>query len=81
MVRTTGAPSIPFWAVTADAKEDEAMRHETPGQRRKVRMVMREYKAGHLKAGRSDQNVRDPKQAIAIALREAGVTRPSTRRR
>lgn len=61
-------------------EEDEAMRHETPGQKRKVRMVMREYKEGRLKAGRSAKSVRDPKQAIAIALREAGVARPSTRR-
>ena len=57
------------------------MRHETPGQKRKVRTVMHEYKEGRLKAGRSDNSVRDPKQAIAIALREAGVARPSTRRR
>jgi hypothetical protein len=62
-------------------EEDEAMRHETPGQKRKVRRVMHEYKAGRLKAGSSDQSVRDAKQAIAIALREAGVARPSTRRR
>ena len=52
------------------------MRHETPGQKRKVRAVMRKYKEGRLKTGRSDKRVRDPKQAIAIALREAGVARP-----
>jgi hypothetical protein len=57
------------------------MRHKTPGQKRKVRTVMREYKEGRLKAGRSGKSVHDPKQAIAIALREAGVARPSTRRR
>ena len=57
------------------------MRHETPGQKRKVRTVMREYKEGRLKAGRSDKSVCDPKQAIAIALSGAGVARPSTRRR
>jgi hypothetical protein len=57
------------------------MRHETPGKKLIVRTAMHKYKAGRLKAGRSDKSVRDPKQAIAIALREAGVARPSTRRR
>jgi hypothetical protein len=51
------------------------MRHETPGQKRKIGKVMREYKSGRLKMGRSEKSVRDPKQAIAIALREAGVSR------
>jgi hypothetical protein len=51
------------------------MRHETPKQRRKIRKVMREYEGGRLRMGRSDVRVRDPKQAIAIALREAGVPR------
>ena len=57
------------------------MRRETPGQKRKVHTVMHEYKAGRLKTGHSDKSVRDPEQAIAIALREAGVARPSTWRR
>jgi hypothetical protein len=55
------------------------MSHETPAQRRKVGRVMREYKSGRLKTGRSDKSVRDPKQAIAIALREAGVSRRARR--
>jgi hypothetical protein len=37
----------------------------------KVAEVMHEMKVGKLKSGRSGEKVRDPKQAIAIALSEA----------
>jgi hypothetical protein len=51
------------------------MRHETPRQKKKIGFVMHEYKTGALKSGHGGAKVRDPKQAIAIALREAGVPR------
>jgi hypothetical protein len=41
------------------------------GQRRKVSTVMKEFKKGGLKSS-SGQKVTNPKQAIAIALSEAG---------
>ena len=44
----------------------------TKGQK-KVKKVMREFKKGTLKIGGSDKKVKNRKQAIAIALREAGV--------
>jgi hypothetical protein len=34
---------------------------------------MREYKKGELSIGKSDKKVKNRKQAIAIALREAGI--------
>jgi hypothetical protein len=37
----------------------------------KVSKVMREYKHGKLKSGRSGRKVRSRKQAVAIALSEA----------
>ena len=40
---------------------------------KKVAKVMREYKKGELSIGKSDKKVKNRKQAIAIALREAGV--------
>ena len=40
---------------------------------KKVAKVMKEYKKGELSIGKSDKKVKNRKQAIAIALREAGV--------
>lgn len=39
----------------------------------KVKKVMKEFKKGTLKSGGSGRKVKNPKQAIAIALSEAGV--------
>jgi hypothetical protein len=47
----------------------------TAKQRRKAGKVMHEFKHGELKSGRSGRKVKNPKQAIAIALHEAGATR------
>lgn len=38
---------------------------------KKVKKVMKEYKAGSLHSGKSGPEVTDPKQAVAIALSEA----------
>ena len=43
---------------------------QSPGARRKVGKVMHEYKHGELKSG-GKRKVKNPKQAIAIALSEA----------
>jgi hypothetical protein len=42
-----------------------------PGASRKVGKVMREYKQGKLKSGRSGKKVTSRKQAVAIGLSEA----------
>jgi len=44
-------------------------------QDRKISKVMREFKKGKLPIGKSKKKVKSRKQAIAIALREAGVKR------
>jgi hypothetical protein len=54
------------------------MPHETSGQKRTIRRVLREYTDGRLKIGRTSKRVRDSKQAIAIALSEAGISRRTT---
>lgn len=42
----------------------------------KTAKVMREYKEGTLHSGKGGPVVKSPKQAIAIALSEAGKARP-----
>ena len=43
---------------------------------KKVGKVMREYKEGTLHSGKSGKVVKNPRQAVAIALSEAGMTKP-----
>jgi hypothetical protein len=50
------------------------MKEKTKMQK-KVSKVMREYKAGTLHSGKGGPVVKDEKQAIAIAMSEAGVKR------
>jgi len=42
---------------------------------KKVAKVMREFKKGKLHSGQSKKIVKNPKQAIAIALSEAGMSK------
>ena len=42
---------------------------------KKIGKVMREFKKGELNIGQSTKKVKSPKQAIAIALSEAGMSR------
>ena len=41
----------------------------------KIKKVMKEYKAGKLSIGKSSKKVKNRKQAIAIALSEAGISK------
>jgi Family of unknown function (DUF6496) len=50
-------------------------RQQTPAQRETVERVMHEFKHGELKTARGTRRVKNPKQAIAIALREAGASK------
>jgi hypothetical protein len=57
------------------------MPHETATQKRKVHKVMHEYKTGHLKAGRGGHGkAKSRKQAVAIAMHEAGVPKRRSRK-
>jgi Family of unknown function (DUF6496) len=49
--------------------------HQSPAQRSTVKRVMHEFKHGELKTARSARKVKNPKQAIAIALHEAGASK------
>jgi N-acetylglucosamine kinase-like BadF-type ATPase len=43
---------------------------------KKAGKVMGEYKAGTLHSGKGGKVVKNPKQAVAIALSEAGMSKP-----
>jgi hypothetical protein len=47
-------------------------RQQSPAQRNTVERVMHEFKHGELKTARGARKVKNPRQAIAIALRESG---------
>ena len=47
----------------------------------KVKKVMKEFKEGKLKSGGSGRKVKNRKQAIAIALNEAGVSKKKRKAR
>ena len=48
--------------------------HQSPDQKKTVQRVMHEFKHGELKTARGSRKVKNPKQAIAIALNEAGAS-------
>jgi hypothetical protein len=48
--------------------------HQSPEQKKTVQRVMHEFKHGELKTARGSRKVKNPKQAIAIALHEAGAS-------
>ena len=45
------------------------------GKMKKVSKVMKEFKTGSLHSGKGGKVVKSPKQAIAIALSEAGMAK------
>ena len=56
------------------------LRKTTDKKQKKVRKVMREFKKGKLTIGKSKKKVKNRKQAVAIALSEAGVNKKRRRK-
>ena len=52
----------------------------TDKKQKKVSKVMREFKKGKLNIGKSKKKVKNRKQAIAIALNEAGIKQKRRRK-
>jgi hypothetical protein len=50
-------------------------RKQTKGQKQTVERVMHEFKHGQLKTARGTRKVKNRKQAVAIALHEAGASK------
>ena len=50
-------------------------------KRAKVKKVMKEFKQGKLRSGGSGKKVKNRKQAVAIALSEAGVSKKKRKAR
>src|SRR5947207_12378157 len=49
--------------------------HQNPAQKKTVQRVMHEFKHGELKTAAGKRKVKNPKQAVAIALHEAGASK------
>src|SRR5204862_855918 len=60
------------------ARNTDMAIHQTPSQRKTVKRVMHEFKHGELKTARGTRKVKNPRQAIAIALSEAGASKNDT---
>jgi len=73
---------LPGWfaAVSAGGERRQAMPKESKGQKETVERVMHEYKHGELETGRGTP-VKSRKQAVAIALHEAGATNQESPRK
>jgi hypothetical protein len=56
-------------------------RQQSKAQKKTVGRVMHEFKHGELKTARGKRKVKNPKQAIAIALREAGASKYKSKKK
>ena len=69
-----GKPLKPLPELPSDAMDKKKKGGMTKAQK-KVGSVMKEFKAGKLHSGKKGPVVKNPKQAIAIALSEAGMSK------
>jgi hypothetical protein len=63
---------VPEYLLQNKISKDLTNRNKYEQKSKKVGKVMREFKKGQLHSGKSGKIVKNPKQAIAIALSESG---------
>ena len=66
---------------TESGKMVKAAKGALTKSQKKIGKVMKEFKSGELHSGKSGPVVKNPKQAIAIALSEAGKSKPKMKKR
>ena len=78
-----GTSANRFWLFTIKNKGHVQMASTSPRQRRVTGRVMHEFKHGELKSGRDGKGrkIKSRRQAIAIALEEAGSSKYESKRR
>jgi hypothetical protein len=69
----TLAAAYPFWRRDAQRARRPEVARQTKAQKKTVERVMHEFKHGELETG-TGAKVKNPRQAIAIALSEAGAS-------
>ena len=73
------APFKPYIDATTPINRSK-LGKTTDKKQNKVSKVMREFKKGKLNIGKSNKKVKNRKQAVAIALNEAGIKQKRRRK-
>jgi hypothetical protein len=74
-ISDAGQTAGPATSAITRRKEPAMASHQSPEQKKTVQRVMHEFKHGELKTAGGARKVKNPRQAVAIALHEAGASK------
>jgi hypothetical protein len=74
----TVSSGLSLWSGSRDKRRWQMAPRESEPQKETVERVMHEFKHGELRSGASGQKVKNRRQAVAIALSEAGASNQQT---